>query len=91
MALAGTGHLRVLDHIDRASDGCWCIHFFCADPSALQEIAGITQGVVGPGDALSFNAKVFVEERLECLDGCDRLTRRDPWWEGHQKYFIRSI
>jgi hypothetical protein len=61
------GCRRFLDRMESDPAGGWRLHFFLSDETALTLLDELTEGAFGPGDAVSFNARRFVAERIHLV------------------------
>jgi hypothetical protein len=61
------GHTLFLDHLEADPDDGWRLHLFVLDKAALALLDEHTDGGCGPGAPVSFDAEVFVAERIRHL------------------------
>ena len=61
------GHHRFLHHLEPDPAGGWRLHIFFADDTAIAILDELTERPSGPGDAVSFDAKEFVAQRVRHL------------------------
>ena len=61
------GCRRFLDRMECDPAGGWRLHIFPVDDAALALLDRLTEGAFGPGDAVSFNARRFVSERIHLI------------------------
>ena len=62
--LVERGFRCFLDRMEADPAGGWRLHIFAADEAALTLLDELAEGACGPGDAVSFNPKEFVTERV---------------------------
>ena len=61
------GHHRFLHHLEPDPEGGWRLHIFLSEDAAAALLDELIEDACGPGDAVSFNAKKFVLERIRHL------------------------